>query len=665
MERNSGVLLGTPYGLKNYYDRLNTDQNDSVVYGQRRVSSRVSNCHAKMAGMVKGGKKTNSQAKFNSHDPEYWIQKDICTLLDDRGGHLTPGFFSHSPALNKENTLRNRGNNYVTSMAGLSPSTSIEPCLLDQQRENLSSVFPETTCIRPQNFEKPYFQPVTNNFTHLWNQRQVSNARPEAVFGYLSKPTKLSGDNVESVPVHLTKNLSVGEQSGPGSFQNFWPPEAEAFSDSVQSQGFAPPNPLALDVSESVSSTSHDEEGHTSAHWESTWADVYCDQQLSAFSRKKILIDHWKLLEEHAKSLKEGSSEWTTAWQNALNFAWQCSETDYHFNLNVAKALTRLKDIDQAKMILLDQLTKCNDQRYLSGVNKQLGFLFFKKRSYVDAVKHYMRGFASMLDVPNETYSFILSSMKHTISVCKDQKFVTNAICWFNYLKPKSLENKVELSNSMLPFFYAPTSFSEISEPAINNLESDQVEWTITRWKELEALAASLTPEDPHWYQAWTCAMVFALECAKVDYHFNLNVAIALTRLNQLDQAIDTLFQQLRAAEYANDQPYLTAVNKQLGFIYFRKGEYLDSIHYYMRCFDGSKAIADKPYGYITTAMSAFEDGVNTEFRRSALDWYRQLYSKSMENKWLFWNKQPFMTAAPFLPLDSASMPSRGGGKFI
>ena len=102
-----------------------------------------------------------------------------------------------------------------------------------------------------------------------------------------------------------------------------------------------------------------------------------------------------------------------------------------------------------------------------------------------------------------------------------------------------------------------------------------------------------MTPGNPQWNKAWSRARDFAFEHAKVDYHFNLNAAKALAQMNHLDQAIDILLQQLRVPELVNDQEYLMAVNKQLGFIYFRKKEYLNSIHYYMRCFDGSSAIPD------------------------------------------------------------------------
>ncbi|MGO0305420.1 hypothetical protein ACTL6P_02245 [Endozoicomonas acroporae] len=640
MERNSGVLPGTPFGLMNGYDYLNTGQTDSAVFGQRQVS----NCHPE-AG-------TNYLANASSHDPENWIEEDLFNLLDDTGGSLAPKPASCSTSLRHLNVLPGQ-QTHVASMTGFSPSTPVATCLVDQQRKSLSSVFPPTTCIIPQPFAEPYVKPVDNSYSHLWKQRQVSNTGPETVDGYLSKPTP-SGNHVASAPVYLMENLSIGEQSGAVSFPNFWPPEAEASAAPVQTQDLVPPQ--TPHASESVSSTNHHEEVITAAHLESSAADVLSSQQLPPFLRKKILISHWGLLERYAKSQKGGSSQWAKAWQNALDFALQCSEEDYHYNLNVAKALTRLKDMDRAKEILLDQLTKSNDQRYLLGVSKQLGFLFYKERSYVTSIKYYMRGFVSTMDVPNDTYSFIHSAMKQTIRMCDDKQFVTNAVCWFNYLQPKTRKNKVEISNFIFPLYYSAMSSLEAEQISTEYLAPDQMKWAITRWKDLESLAASLKPGDPNWFTSWTCAMNFALECTKLNYHFNLNVAIALTRLNQLDLAIDTLFQQLSVPEYANDHTYLMAINKQLGFIFFRKGEYLDSIHYYMNCFDGSRALADKTYQYITTAMHAFKDGVDPEFSRSANDWYNRLYSQSMEEKRLFGNKQPSVTKAPLLPLDSASV---------
>ncbi|WP_422449749.1 MULTISPECIES: hypothetical protein [unclassified Endozoicomonas] len=640
MERNSGVLPGTPFGLMNYYDHRKTVQTDSAVFGQRQVS----NCPPEA--------RTNYLANANSQDPGYRIKEDLFNLLDENGGRLAPKPAHYSTPLSHLNALQGQ-QTHAVPVTGFSPSTPVTTCLVDQQRESLSSVFLPTTCMIPQPFAEPYVQTVDNSFSHLWKQRQVSNTGPETVDGYLSKPTP-SGDHVASAPVYLMENLSIGEQSGAVSFPNFWPLEAEASADPVKTQDLAPPQ--TPHASESVASTNRGEEVITAAHLESSAADVHSSQQLPAFLRKKILISHWGLLERYAKSQKGGSSQWAKAWQNALDFALQCSEEDYHYNLNVAKALTRLKYMDRAKEILLDQLAKSNDQRYLLGVNKQLGFLFYKEQSYVTSIKYYMHGFVGTMDVPNYIYSFIHSAMKQTIRMCDDKQFVTNAVCWFNYLQPKTRKNKVEISNFIFPLYYSSMSSLEASQTYTEYLVPDQMKWAITRWKDLESLAASLKPGDPNWFASWTCALNFALECKKLNYHFNLNVAIALTRLNQLDLAIDTLFQQLSVHEYANEHTYFMAINKQLGFIFFRKGEYLDSIHYYMNCFDGSRALADKTYQYITIAMRAFQDDVDPEFSRSANDWYNRLYSQSMEDKRLFGKKRTSVTKAPLLPLDSASV---------
>ncbi|WBA81129.1 hypothetical protein [Endozoicomonas sp. GU-1] len=639
MERNSGVLPGTPFGLMNGYDYPNTGQTDSAVFGQRQVS----NCRPE-AG-------TNYLADASSNDPN-WIEKDLYNLLDESGRGLAPKTTSYSTSTSHLNVLQGH-RTHVSSMTELSPSTPVETCLADQQRENLSSVFPPTNCIIPQPFAEPYAQPVDNSFSHLWQQRQVSNTGSETVDGYLSKPTP-SGDHVVSAPVNLMENLSIGELSGAVSIPNFWPPAAEASADPVQTQDFAPPQ--TPHASKPVSSTNHNEGVITAADLESSAADVHSSQQLPAFLRKKILISHWDLLANYAKSHQGGTKQWAKAWQNALDFALQCSEEDYHYNLNVAKALTRLKHMNRAKEILLDQLATSNDQRYLLGVNKQLGFLFYKEQSYITSIKYFMRGFVGTMDVPNDTYSFIHSAMKQTIRMCDDKQFVTNAVCWFNYLQPKTRKNKVEISNFIFPLYYSSMSFLGTAPTYTEYLPPDQMKWAITRWKDLESLAASLKPGDPNWFTSWTCALNFALECKKLNYHFNLNVAIALTRLNQLDLAIDTLFQQLYVPEYASDHTYLMAINKQLGFIFFRKGEYLDSIHYYMNCFDGSRALADKTYQYITIAMRAFQDDVDPEFSRSANDWYNRLYSQSMEDKRLFGKKRTSVTKAPLLPLDSASV---------
>ncbi|WP_066014533.1 hypothetical protein [Endozoicomonas atrinae] len=139
------------------------------------------------------------------------------------------------------------------------------------------------------------------------------------------------------------------------------------------------------------------------------------------------------------------------------------------------------------------------------------------------------------------------------------------------------------------------------------------------------------------------------MECAKEDYHFNLNAAIALTRLNHLDQAIEILFQQLHMLEHECDQAYFMGVNKQLGYIFYRKESYIDAVYYYMCGIDSSKAVPDIVYNYITTAMGALGEGDCPEFRQLAVNWYHRLFSRSMEAKRLSENKRPCGATAPAL----------------
>ena len=476
--------------------------------------------------------------------------------------------------------------------------------------ERLFSVTQEAACTGSLGLEEPYSQPGKNGISKFWNQWQVSKAKPEVLVGdsVVEEQTKLSEDNAEAALTHLMGSLSVGEQSEPASFQNYWPPGAEAFSDPVPSQDFACPYPLTLDLIDPVASINPYEEGGSSSYLVSLGAGASSSQPPSGL-RKKSLIVHWKLLEAYGKSQKEESGEWYEAWQDALNFASDCAVTDYHFNLNVAIALTRLKCIDQAKVILLDQLTKFNDEKYISGVSKQLGFLFFIEGDFVNAIKNYMRGFSAIMDISNETYSYIYTSMKSIIRESTDQYFIFSAISWFNNLTPKTRENKVEITRAMLPSSLplpsSRPSFSKRTEPAIKHSESGQSLDTVARWKELEAVAKAQTPGEPEWCEAWTCARDFALECAKEDYHFNLNAAIALTRLNHLDQAIEILFQQLHMLEHECDQAYFMGVNKQLGYIFYRKESYIDAVYYYMCGIDSSKAVPDIVYNYITTALGA------------------------------------------------------------
>ena len=165
MDRNSGVFPSTPYDQKNYYGRFDTGQDDSAIYGQRRVSS----CRSENTRMVKVGKKTDCQDKDDSHDPEYWIKKNILSLLDDGGEGLSPELAGHSTDLSKGNSLRNDEVSVVKA-ADLSQSFAMEVFQENQKMERLFSVTQEATCTGSLSLEDPYSQPGKNGFTKFWNQ---------------------------------------------------------------------------------------------------------------------------------------------------------------------------------------------------------------------------------------------------------------------------------------------------------------------------------------------------------------------------------------------------------------------------------------------------------------------------------------------------------------
>ncbi len=220
-------------------------EHPSVVYG----SHTVSNYHSESKRIVNGEKTTDFQGKDDSHDPEYWINKNILSLLDDGEGGVAPELVGHSRGLSKGHSLRN-GETSMMKMAGLSPSLAMEVYQENHKMESLSSVTHEATCITSPEFEGPYFQPLKNGFTKFWNQWKVSNTNPDVVVGYsaVEEQATLSGDDAQPVLVHLMEGLSVDEHCGPARFQNYWSPGAVAFSDPVPSQDFAEPHPLTLDL---------------------------------------------------------------------------------------------------------------------------------------------------------------------------------------------------------------------------------------------------------------------------------------------------------------------------------------------------------------------------------------------------------------------------------
>ncbi|WP_257266873.1 hypothetical protein [Endozoicomonas sp. ONNA2] len=400
------------------------------------------------------------------------------------------------------------------------------------------------------------------------------------------------------------------------------------------------PCPLSLDGSISVSSTNEVEP--VNAHLMSLESDLFTTQYFADSLQQRL--NHCHLLENYANSLTKESSEWTKAWQDALNFALNFSKVDYHFNLNVANALISLNNIDKAKLLLFDQLTRFDDQNFLYCVRKLLGFVFFKERKYVDSVKLYMRVFFSTNNVPDENYSHICTSMQYMLKECNDQPFVIEAINWFNGLKPKSGKMTIDPSGFILPSTGSSTSCSETTENTKKFLTSDQATNAIFGWRKLAALAKTKKPGDPSWNSIWENALGLAFEYAKVDYHFNVNVAIALTRLNLLDQATDILLQQLRRPELASDPQFRRAVNKQLAFVYFRKRDYPGCIYHYMSCYWGanSKVVSDNSFQYITTAIQVCctKKDLQPEFLRSALRWYHQLLPQSLADQCLLETKQ-------------------------
>lgn len=143
----------------------------------------------------------------------------------------------------------------------------------------------------------------------------------------------------------------------------------------------------------------------------------------------------------------------------------------------------------------------------------------------------------------------------------------------------------------------------------------------IKRWKNLTAFASSQKEGSVKWYQAWQAALKFALDMTPFDYHFNLNAAIALTRLGNVKSAIDILQQQLEQGII--DLQYRNGVLKQLGFLYYYADEYECSVEYYIQALPNGTTIPESLYQIIRQVIEQVKQ--SSTYNMKTLEWFSSL----------------------------------------
>ena len=143
----------------------------------------------------------------------------------------------------------------------------------------------------------------------------------------------------------------------------------------------------------------------------------------------------------------------------------------------------------------------------------------------------------------------------------------------------------------------------------------------IKRWKNLEAMASSKKEGSSEWYQSWQQAYQYASSMLPYDYHFNLNAAIALTRLGELQSAVVILKQQLE--QKIADLQYRSGLLRQLGFVYYYAKEFECSLSCYQQALPPGTHISTALHNIIDTIIVNIEQ--SGCYKKDALDWFNSL----------------------------------------
>ena len=148
----------------------------------------------------------------------------------------------------------------------------------------------------------------------------------------------------------------------------------------------------------------------------------------------------------------------------------------------------------------------------------------------------------------------------------------------------------------------------------------DKCSW-ISRWKNLEAAASSKKEGSTEWYQYWQKAYQYAKSMIPYDYHFNLNTAIALTRLGEFQPALEILQNQLK--QEITDLSYKSGLLKQLGFIYYYAKEFECSILYYQQAFPTGSLMSQPLHNIISKMIVQL--GNSGSYKVEIREWFYSL----------------------------------------
>jgi tetratricopeptide (TPR) repeat protein len=143
----------------------------------------------------------------------------------------------------------------------------------------------------------------------------------------------------------------------------------------------------------------------------------------------------------------------------------------------------------------------------------------------------------------------------------------------------------------------------------------------IKHWKDLETLASFKKEGSTEWNQSWEQAYQYANSMIPFDYHFNLNAAIALTRLGEFQAALELLVQQLE--KEITDLSYKNGVLKQLGFIYYYANNFECSISYYQQALPAGSIISQSLHNIISKIIVQLEKSGTC--RAQVCEWFYSL----------------------------------------
>ena len=123
-------------------------------------------------------------------------------------------------------------------------------------------------------------------------------------------------------------------------------------------------------------------------------------------------VGHWCQLIEQANRLPSCSEAWNAIWKEAYEFALPHAESDYHFYLNAAIALSRLKRFNEALLLLLQaEKNGQGDEVFLLAVIKQAAFVLYMKKFYFKSLQLYRSVYGGHAQVSAKLMEYIKEMM--------------------------------------------------------------------------------------------------------------------------------------------------------------------------------------------------------------------------------------------------------------